>query len=244
MAQLFASGVRFEDEGAIIDVLRQFDVDPEDWVEAVDAITSEAGDVHFGRVDLNVAPVEVLQALPGMTPEDAAALVGARDGLSADERATVLWPLLTETITEEQCQALAGRVTNRSWTYRIRFAAGEVVGEDGDGDLQQPRIYEAVIDLSAPAARIAYLRDITLLELTARLASQAPAGSEDAFDDGDALGPEVEEDPSISPDPAPDPVEDGRGDADDPMSPETGMMTDGGADASTPRRRVGRWQPG
>ena len=55
----------------------------------------------------------------------------------------------------------------------MRIAAGTVPIDNPEAPLEDPVIYEAVIDLSAPAARIAYLRDITLLQTTALLASNA-----------------------------------------------------------------------
>ena len=103
-----------------------------------------------------------------------------RDGLSADDRATIVWPAIEGIVQPEAYNELAGRITTRCWTYRLRLAAGELDPDEPDGPLTNPVIYEVVIDLSAPRPRVAYLRDITLLQTTALLAAGAAV---DRFDD-------------------------------------------------------------
>ncbi|MCZ6543407.1 MAG: hypothetical protein O6768_07045, partial [Planctomycetota bacterium] len=53
------------------------------------------------------------------------------------------------------------------------LAAGEVGADSPDDPPAGAVIYEAVIDLSAPRPRVAFLRDITLLQTTAVLAVNA-----------------------------------------------------------------------
>ncbi len=173
-------GRAFDSEAVLFDVLRFYNVAPDDWVETVDTFTAESGAFHFGRLDINTASYEALVALPGLGPEEAAAIVQMREGLSADDRATIVWPAIEGIVQPEAYDELAGRITTRCWTYRLRLAAGEVDPDDPSGSLTNPVIYEVVIDLSAPRPRVAYLRDITLLQTTAILAAGAAA---DRFDD-------------------------------------------------------------
>ncbi len=198
---IFEAGTRFESEASIFQTLRTMGVAQEDWPEIVDALTTESGRYHFGRLDINTAPREALVTLDGIDEEQAARIVRARDALGSDERATIVWPLLEGIVEPEAYDALAGHITTRSWTYRVRLVAGER-GAD-DEALVDPVILEVVIDLSAPAPRIAYLRDITLLETAARLADAAPE-EPDAREDEERASPgEGAEEPADEPPPAP-----------------------------------------
>ncbi len=197
---IFEAGTRFESEASIFQTLRTMGVAQEDWPEIVDALTTESGRYHFGRLDINTAPREALVTLDGIDEEQAARIVRARDALGSDERATIVWPLLEGIVEAEAYDALAGHITTRSWTYRVRLVAGER-GAD-DEALVDPVILEVVIDLSAPAPRIAYLRDITLLETAARLADAAPE-EPDAREDEERASPgEAAEEPAEEPPPA------------------------------------------
>jgi DNA uptake protein ComE-like DNA-binding protein len=254
-------GRTFDSEAVLFEVLRFYNVAPDDWGEIVDTFTAEPGEFHFGRLDINTAPYEALVALPGLGPDEAAAIVQMRDGLSADDRATIVWPAVEGIVQPEAYDELAGRITTRCWTYRLRLAAGEVDPDEPDGPLTNPVIYEVVIDLSAPRPRVAYLRDITLLQTTATLAAGAAV---DRFDDrlddeqpfadevvtldggGSAAG-ELESLPDVSESafgddladadmpPAPDGVAGGRrGRRSSPTRPRSQSAASG-------RKRIGRW---
>ena len=273
LSQIMQSGTTFDSEAKIFQVLRFFEVPLEDWPDIADAFTSESGDYHFGRLDINTAPYEALVALPGLEPEQAAEIVQVRDELSPEHRATIVWPALEGIIEPEAYDELAGRITTRSWTYRLRLAAAE---EDLTTDRSSltpgpsPRgrggavalIYEVVIDLSAPRPRVAYLRDVTMLETACTLAlnasldeiewSSPPELGEDELldpqetrllaaetDDGEwDVGPAAGSTPFDDVDESmigepPDPLDSGAG---APVAP---------ASAPPPqRRRIGRWQTG
>ncbi|MEE9129830.1 MAG: helix-hairpin-helix domain-containing protein [Phycisphaerales bacterium] len=185
-------GRTFDSEAVLFDLLRFYSVAPDDWVEIVDTFTAESGELHFGRLDINTAPYEALVALPSLGPDEAAAIVQMRDGLSADDRATIVWPAIEGIVQPEAYDELAGRITTRCWTYRLRLAAGEVDPDDPSGSLTNPVIYEVVIDLSAPRPRVAYLRDITLLQTTAMLAANAASNAFDGpLDDEQPFADEV-----------------------------------------------------
>ena len=255
-------GRTFDSEAELFAVLRFFNVAPDGWPEIVDTFTAESGEFHFGRVDINSAPYEALLALPGLGPDEAAAIVQMREGLSGDERATIAWPAIAGIVPPEAYDELAGRITTRCWTYRLRLAAGELDSDEPDGPLRSAVIYEAVIDLSAPRPRVAYLRNITLLQTTATLAANAGSVAlDDPLDGEQPFGDEVvtldgggDADPGLTRfsdmgDPYPgdesagepfslDGAEDGltdrqRGPTESSAQPKTGR-----------RKRIGRWTSG
>ena len=123
-----------------------------------------------------------------------------RESLDASERATVVWPLTRDILTGDDYEQLAGLVTVRSWTWRVRIAAGTVAADDPDGPIEHAVVYEAVIDLADPRPRLGYLREITMLQTASTLAA--------------ALELEAEVAAAIEP----DPVESELADLDDLMS--------------------------
>ncbi len=167
---ILESGTTFDSESSLFEVLNFFGVPPPEWPQIVDTFTAEAGAFHFGRIDLNSASQEALSAPPGIEPEQAAAIVRVREGLPAEDRATIAWPAIEGIIAPEEYPGLAGRVTTRSWTYRLRLAAGEVGADHPDEALAGAVVFEAVVDLSSPRRRLACLRDVSNLSLAAEMA--------------------------------------------------------------------------
>ncbi len=170
LKSIFDQGVKFDSERRMIELLRFFQVPPEEWFEATDSFTTEDSDYHRGRIDINTAPEEALRALPGVTLEQAAQMFAAQTTLSHEERRTIAWPAMLDILKVEQFDALAGMISTRSWTWRVRFEAGMVSLDDLDGPIEHAARYEAVIDLASPAPRIAYLRDISQLSDAVMLA--------------------------------------------------------------------------
>ncbi|HAW96596.1 MAG TPA: hypothetical protein DCX60_09990 [Phycisphaerales bacterium] len=152
----------------------------------LDTLTAE-GRWASGRIDINTAPVEVLQTLPGLDPTSAAAFVDTRDSLGASDRAGITWPRDQNIIIPSAMYGLYGLITNRTWLWKLRFAAGTVPSEDIDSALENPVMVELVVDLSTPRPRLASFRDIDRLDLAVRLLEQVPlaetAPFEDAADD-------------------------------------------------------------
>lgn len=128
-----------------------------------------------GRVDLNRAPVEVLAALPGLDADLSAALVTEREAISARDRAGLAWPMAAGVLTEAQWAAAAPRLTWRTSAWRVRVLGRILVGEDDEVEVAGECVYEAVIDFSSPQPRVAYLRDITMLETAVALRHLLPA---------------------------------------------------------------------
>jgi hypothetical protein len=173
-------------------------------------------------------------------------MVSVRQELSPQERATIAWPVTSHIIAPEAFEKIAAHITTRCWMYRVRLAAGEVDADDLDGAMTNPRIHEMVIDLAGPRPRIAYLRDITLLQDAALMALQASQAEPAAFSADEAaavLEPTVEDDsparlpatsqPSAA---APEDVAATRA-AEDEGAPDAG-------DGPPRQPRVGRWTSG
>lgn len=185
LKQIFEKGAKFESDSSLVKEMRANRTPPDDWPVVLDAFTTEKGAYHFGRLNINAAPREALLALPGISEEQAAQIINTRQELSPLERGTITWPLSNQIITPQAFEEIAGLLTTRSWTFRIRLAAGEVDADEPDGPLTNPLVQELVIDLAGPRPRIAYLRDITLLHDAAMIALDATRRSEAG--DGGAL---------------------------------------------------------
>ena len=180
---LFEQGTTFEDDTKLVELLLQFDVPLEDWQEGLDTFVSSPHLFALGRLDVNTASYEALLGVPGIKPEQAAAIVDARGSLARNDRRSIAWPGIEEIVEPEQYSDLAGNITTRCWTWRVRIAAGTVAVDDPDGPLRNPIVMEAVIDLSAPDARVAYLRDVSQLEAAAMIALNSKIGMAEDLDE-------------------------------------------------------------
>lgn len=181
----------FDDESKIIAPLISFQVELDRWPDIIDALTTEKGEYHYGRVDINTASQSILSAIPGIEAEQAAQIVQMRENLTPDERATIVWPALKDILPMEAYEDLAGKITTRSWTYRLRIASGIANPDEPDGPLENVIIYEVVIDLASPTPRVAYWRDITMLQTAAIVASTSPRAS--------VLNDEISAEPAADP---------------------------------------------
>ena len=218
LGTLLEGRTRLDRPGAIVSELVRFNVPPEVWGPVLDAFSTEPVDEHVGRLDINTAPAAALRAVPGIDEATAEAIVDAREGLDADERWTIAWPVMRGIVEPEAFAAMADRLTTRCFTWRVRVAVGRrsTTGA-GDEPLSDLTVLEAVVDLTGPTPRLAELRDVTHLELAASLvAADLLAGGDEAMA---ALGADAD-------DPVADPVADAS--AFDPAAP-----------TSPPARRTG-----
>jgi len=159
---LLERGRRFESLADVAGVLQQSAIPPVEWPAYFDACTVHPGGLAEGRVNINVASVYALRAIPGISPEQADAIAAAQSSLSDAERATVCWPLLLEILSPDSFAEAVDHMTNRSWCWRVRMAAGEVDAEEPDGPLRSYVIVDVVFDLASESPRVAYLRDVSL----------------------------------------------------------------------------------
>ena len=253
LQQIIESGTTFDSDAKIFEVLRFFGMSPQEWPEIIDAFTTDPGIYHFGRLDINTASYEALLGLPGLEPQQAAEIVQVREALSQEERATIAWPVIRGIVDPEAFDDLAGWITTRSWTYRLRLAVRETDADQSPDHRWGEIILETVIDLSAPRPRVAYLRDITLLPTTAWLALEAShSGELSAQKTGDDEPPAQEDLPADADDQALDenPLDLGDPAMNEPFRSSDAPASDASEDSRPPKsqpetqRRLGRWLGG
>lgn len=159
------------------------------WSQVLDVVTTSDDLFRRGRVDVNRAPAAVLAAIPGLDEETAERIVSVREGLDAQQRRSVVWPLEQGVVEEAQFVQAADWLCTRSLQWRVRVEAGlapppdRAVGEGGPFGgaerLADRVVLEVVIDAASSRARLAYLRDLTLMDVARRLASEGSALEED-----------------------------------------------------------------
>ncbi|XAM00278.1 type II secretion system protein GspK [Phycisphaeraceae bacterium D3-23] len=114
-----------------------------------------------GRVDVNTASAEVLDAIPGMEPGDGALLVAARPILQAgEEPGSLAW--VVEALGKEQSGEVGDRLTHRSLQFTVDIVA---VTNDGRGYCRLRFVIDtrATIDDNDTLPEIVYVQDLTAL---------------------------------------------------------------------------------
>jgi hypothetical protein len=113
-------------------------------------------------ININAAPLRVLQIIPNMTAEAAAAIADARQQLIAQGNVealrTTAWPLTTETIDAATFGAIAPHITTKAYQFHV-----EVLGYADH--VKTVRRLEWVIEMIGPVGQIRYHRDLTRLGL-------------------------------------------------------------------------------
>ncbi len=159
---------------------------PEEWGTLLDVFTTRADPYQTGRVDLNTASAEVLACIPGISGEQAARIVAARESLDGMSRRSLAWPVVEGILPAEEFGRVVDLVTTRSTQWRARIEVGfeadrdgvwELAGLAGEGDAgiggsdaerppkpEHGMVFDAVIDIASTRPRVAYLRDVTALE--------------------------------------------------------------------------------
>ena len=202
ISQLMQASKRPASTSELIRSLRVSAVPLKLWPAIMDAIAPSAEEFRFGLIDLNTAPYEALLALEAMSDGAggrAGQLEQIREGLTSEQRATPLWPVLTDIMQPEEFESIADHVTNRCWTYRVRLQAALVAADDTDGPDRPPvhldrgLTVEIVIDLAGPRARIAYWRDVSMLPTAMLLAAATnpPPGAVEPVDEDKAISDET-----------------------------------------------------
>lgn len=135
----------------------------------LDTVTPVDGGWRNGLLDINLAPVEALRGLPGIDDELAAALVARRDSVPEDRRFDRLWPIAEGIVDADRWLPVVPRVTTRSFVWRATIAVGMVPAEDPDAPLESPIAWEVVVDCGGERPRLVEVRDVTMLELVARM---------------------------------------------------------------------------
>lgn len=117
----------------------------------------EQSGIREGLVNVNVAPLRVLQALDGMTPEAAERIVALRKEQAAEALASTQW-LVTAGALDASSSAVLERLTTKAYQFHV-----EIVGYADH--LPLARRDEWVIELRGPLAQVLYHRDLTPLGL-------------------------------------------------------------------------------
>ena len=187
---LMNSGATFDSDKAIIATMMRFRVEPQDWLEAMDVLTTDPHPYRHGRIDINTAPAEVLASLPHLTMSEAETIIETRRLLADAERMSPVWLVTEGIVTAEQFRDLIDHITFRSLQWRFRMEAGierqdignlgaARSGDLGELSLEDAVVFDVVVDLASPRPRIAYLRDVTMLPLAGMLVAGDEAGETD-----------------------------------------------------------------
>lgn len=163
---VFKAGATFKKDADIVGKLREMNAPPPSWGVFLDAFTTCPDPYLIGRVDLSSAPAGVLACVPGLDADTAAEIVTARDRLDEQSRLDPAWPAARKIVPPEKWQEAADRVTTRSLVWRVRVGSGLLPADADDGaELEDRMVLEAVLDVTSERARVAYLREVTLLPL-------------------------------------------------------------------------------
>jgi hypothetical protein len=156
------------DRRSLIASFRSRGADPASWGQWLDALSFGEG-AAAGRIDINRAPVEVLAVIPGFDEGIAQQIVDARASLTAEEIASVIWPLEQGLVDEEGMLSAVDRITTRSVRWVLRAEAGVATvrersaGIDSLEDAQRARSGMAGEEADTLADRVAmdYLVDFS-----------------------------------------------------------------------------------
>jgi DNA uptake protein ComE-like DNA-binding protein len=165
----------FESRSALVRALLAGGVPVESWAGILDV--AGVGDDRFARgvVDLNLAPTEVLAAIPGLDEASASAIVARRDGVDGSIRGSIAWPVVEGVLEPSRLAEAADWLSARSlvWRVRVRGVIEPPVEAEGAAAVAGGVVFEAVIDLSGDRARLAYLREVTSLPLAVWMSGRA-----------------------------------------------------------------------
>lgn len=212
-----SSGAGFDSDARLVEALIDLGAMPEDWGPVLDAFTTTDDEFLLGRIDVNLAEPEVLACLPGVTAELAEAIAERRTTLGPSQRLLAHWLVTEGLLSEAEYANVADLVTTRSMQWRVRLEVGLERVEEGWTDpedavpvsmeellrgwddaeagpgLEYRMVVEAVIDVGSTRPRVAYMREVTMLDrVLAMVEAEAAEADTDA---GRDLG-----EPSAEPD--------------------------------------------
>lgn len=191
--RIFSTGMSFTTDRQVIENLMQLGLNTAERMAPIaDAVTASNDMYRLGRIDVNLASAQVLASLPGLSMENALELVDVRERLASEDRLSPLWMVAEGGVSIESYALVADYVTTRSTQWRIRIEAGyrstdsiapvagvadsvmEGLARDlsMSNELEDKVIYDVVIDAASKRPRVAYMREVTLLELARTLRRQ------------------------------------------------------------------------
>jgi hypothetical protein len=112
------------------------------------------GGMRVGLVNVNTAPLRVLQALDGMPEGGAEAIVAIRQELAADVLQSPDWIVTSGAVDAATYDQIKDRITTRALQFHV-----EIVGYGDHTKLA--RRYEWIIEMRGTVAQVLYHRDLT-----------------------------------------------------------------------------------
>lgn len=166
----------------------------EEWGKVLDGVEVSEDLFVLGRIDINRASESILATLPGVTSEVASNLVRVRSTLDESGRRDLAWPVVSGAMDAKVFGGIVDLITTRTLQYRIRVQAGRSVRQDAtgvdadefgvakstEGPVTERCVFEAVIDVAGEKPRVAYLRDVTLLDSAAMMAEAMASADADS----------------------------------------------------------------
>jgi hypothetical protein len=132
-------------------------------VKVMDALTLTDDPYVDGRININLAPREVLLNIPNMPPELADSIVGAQDKSSgsssssqSNDRLTTAWLVINSLTDLSTLKSLDQYITARGDVFHLQ----SVGYFDGGGPMAR---IEAVIDATQIPPQVVFMRDLTEL---------------------------------------------------------------------------------
>jgi hypothetical protein len=109
---------------------------------------------QVGLINVNTAPKEVLMCIPGLTEEEASAIVSKRPQLSGEEKKTPAWLVTSGALAPEKFMLINNSVTARS----IQFSADVIGFADHTGAYRRLQV---ILEMQGHFARLKYFREIS-----------------------------------------------------------------------------------
>jgi DNA uptake protein ComE-like DNA-binding protein len=169
--KLFDEGQKFKSLADLVGVLKKTGVPVGTWPAILDAFTVNPDPYVTGRVDINRASARLLAAIPGISTDAAEEMVRRRPALDSAVKRSVVWPLSEGILKEDEFAKAVDWMTTRSMQWRARVEVGVIevdAAERGQAsrapELQERMVLETVIDVASERPRVAYLRDVTMME--------------------------------------------------------------------------------
>ena len=107
-----------------------------------------------GLINVNTAPLRVLQALDGMPAGGAESIVAMRQELSGDVLASPDWLMTSGAVDGATYDQIKDRITTKALQFHV-----EIVGYGDHTKLA--RRYEWIIEMRGTVAQVLYHRDLT-----------------------------------------------------------------------------------
>lgn len=133
-----------------------------------DVAAIDAAPTVSGRISLQEAPEEVLRCIPGVSAEQAAALIGQRARLQPFERRSLLWPVRAGVLTIDQWRSMLPEITDVGDVFQAELIVFRAVG----GPLLRRKL---ILDAAGEKARRVYWTDLTETNLEFPLSRLLPA---------------------------------------------------------------------